>query len=44
LSAPFRPCSRWSIASIRPERLQARFAPEGAPAWLAKIQRIEPQD
>lgn len=39
LSAPFVPSSGWSIASITPERLQASFAPEGAPAWLAKIER-----
>jgi ubiquinone/menaquinone biosynthesis C-methylase UbiE len=44
LSAPFTPTSGWSTASISPERLQARFAPEGAPAWLAKIERIEPHD
>jgi hypothetical protein len=44
LSAPFTPSSGWSIASISPERLQARFAPEGAPAWLAKIERIESHD
>jgi ubiquinone/menaquinone biosynthesis C-methylase UbiE len=42
LSAPFTPRVGWSIASISPERLQARFAPDGAPAWLAKIERIEP--
>lgn len=44
LSAPFTTSFGWSITSISPERLQARFAPDGAPAWLAKIQRIEPQD
>jgi SAM-dependent methyltransferase len=44
LSAPFTPSSGWRIASISPERLQARFAPEGAPAWLARIERIEPHD
>lgn len=43
LSAPFTASFGWSITSISPERLQARFAPDGAPAWLAKIQRIEPQ-
>jgi SAM-dependent methyltransferase len=43
LSAPFTPSSGWSIASISPERLQATFAPEGAPAWLAQIERIEPR-
>jgi SAM-dependent methyltransferase len=42
LSAPFTSNSGWSIASISAERLQATFAPEGAPAWLAKIERIEP--
>jgi SAM-dependent methyltransferase len=44
LSAPFTPGSGWSIAAIRPERLQARFAPEGAPAWLAKVERLKPHD
>jgi SAM-dependent methyltransferase len=39
LSAPFTRNSGWSIASISPERLQASFAPEGAPAWLATIER-----
>ena len=42
LCAPFTSSSEWYIASISPERLQARFAPEGVPAWLAKIERIEP--
>jgi SAM-dependent methyltransferase len=40
LSDPFTANSGWSIASIGPERLQTRFAPEGVPAWLAKIKRI----
>ena len=44
LSAPFTPSCGWSIVSIRPERLQTRFAPDGAPAWVAKIERIEPHD
>jgi SAM-dependent methyltransferase len=44
LSAPFTSSSGWSIASISPERLQATFAPQGAPAWLAQIERIEPRD
>jgi ubiquinone/menaquinone biosynthesis C-methylase UbiE len=44
VGAPFTPSCGWRIASISPERLQARFAPEGAPAWLAKIERIEPHD
>jgi SAM-dependent methyltransferase len=44
LSSPFTPSSGWRIASISPERLQARFAPDGAPAWLAKVERIEPHE
>jgi hypothetical protein len=43
LTAPFTRSSGWSIASVGPERLQARFAPEGVPAWLAKIERIAPR-
>jgi ubiquinone/menaquinone biosynthesis C-methylase UbiE len=30
----------WRVASISPDRIQARFAEQGAPAWLAKIERI----
>ncbi len=44
LIAAFTRGSGWSIASISPEGLRTRFAPEGAPAWLAKIERIEPHD
>lgn len=44
LTAPFTAGSGWRIASLDPERLQARFAPEGAPAWLAKVERVEPHD
>ncbi|MDQ6841700.1 MAG: class I SAM-dependent methyltransferase [Actinomycetota bacterium] len=44
LSAPFTPGSGWSITSVSLDRLQTRFAPEGAPAWLAKLERIEPYD
>lgn len=40
LTAPFTPASGWSIASVDQEQLLARFAPEGVPAWLAKIERI----
>ena len=39
LAAPFRDRRRWSIVSIGPERLLARFAPDGVPAWLATIER-----
>ena len=41
LTAPFRAHPGWTIVSIAPERLQATFAPEGAPAWLAKVERSD---
>lgn len=40
LTAPFAAARGWSIASIGAERLLARFAPDGLPAWLAKVERI----
>jgi SAM-dependent methyltransferase len=40
LRAPFEGASGWSVASIRPERLQTTFRAQGAAAWLAKIARI----
>jgi SAM-dependent methyltransferase len=40
LTAPFTHNSGWSIASIGSEQLLARFAPEGVPAWLAKMERL----
>jgi SAM-dependent methyltransferase len=40
LTAPFTPSSGWSIASIDREQLLARFAPDGVPAWLAKVERV----
>lgn len=30
----------WSIAGVSPDRIQTRFAVQGLPAWLAKIERI----
>ena len=39
LRAPFRH-SGWSVTSVSPERLQTRFDAHGAPAWLAKLERI----
>lgn len=39
LRAAFKPSSGWSVASVSPDRIQASFAPRGAPAWLAKIER-----
>jgi hypothetical protein len=44
LTAPFTRSSGWKIASIGPERLQARFAPQGVPAWLAKIERVDSRE
>jgi SAM-dependent methyltransferase len=44
LTTPFTAHPGWTIASIAAERLHATFAPEGAPAWLAKVERIEPHD
>lgn len=44
LTAPFTRSSGWKIASIGAERLQARFAPEGVPAWLAEIERIDSRE
>jgi SAM-dependent methyltransferase len=38
LGAPFE-TEGWSITSVGPERLQTRFDPHGAPAWLANIER-----
>jgi SAM-dependent methyltransferase len=40
LRAAFEPSGGWSVASISPDRIQTRFHAEGAPAWLAKIERI----
>jgi ubiquinone/menaquinone biosynthesis C-methylase UbiE len=40
LTAAFRRSSGWSVASISPDRLRTRFDAQGAPAWLARIERI----
>jgi SAM-dependent methyltransferase len=40
LRAAFTPGTGWSVASISPDRCLARFAPQGAPAWLAKLERV----
>jgi SAM-dependent methyltransferase len=40
LGAAFERRRGWSVASISPERLRTRFDAQGAPAWLAKIERI----
>jgi SAM-dependent methyltransferase len=40
LRAAFPPSNVWSVASINPDRSHTRFDAQGAPAWLAKIDRI----
>ncbi len=40
LRAAFRRSRGWSVTSVSPERLQTRFNAQGAPAWLAKIERM----
>ncbi|MFL5968619.1 MAG: SAM-dependent methyltransferase, partial [Gaiellaceae bacterium] len=37
LRAPFR--SGWSVVSVSRDRVQSRFNLQGAPAWLARIER-----
>jgi SAM-dependent methyltransferase len=40
LRAAFTHWSGWNVASVRPDRLRTRFDAQGAPAWLATIERI----
>jgi SAM-dependent methyltransferase len=40
LRAAFTRSIGWIIARIEPDRCQTRFAAQGAPAWLARIERI----
>ena len=40
LSAAFKRSGGWSVVSVSPDRIQTRFDARGAPAWLAKIERI----
>jgi SAM-dependent methyltransferase len=40
LRAAFKPSSGWSVASVSPDRVRTRFDAQGAPALLAKIERI----
>jgi SAM-dependent methyltransferase len=40
LRAAFKRSSGWSVASVSPDRLRTTFDAQGAPAWLAKIERI----
>jgi ubiquinone/menaquinone biosynthesis C-methylase UbiE len=40
LRAAFKRSGGWSVAFVSPDRIQTRFHAQGAPAWLAKIERI----
>lgn len=40
LRTAFHPGTGWNVAAIKPERIETRFHDNGAPAWLATIQRI----
>jgi SAM-dependent methyltransferase len=40
LNAAFSPENGWKIASIKPDLIQTRYHDNGAPAWLATINRI----
>jgi 2-polyprenyl-3-methyl-5-hydroxy-6-metoxy-1,4-benzoquinol methylase len=40
LRAEFNPNNGWNIAAIEPDRIQTRFHDNGAPAWLATIERF----
>lgn len=43
LRAPFTPAAGWEVASIQGDLVHARFAPEGVPGWLARIERTDPR-
>jgi SAM-dependent methyltransferase len=40
LRAAFKPSSGWSVATVSPDRVRTRFDAQGAPAWLATMERI----
>jgi hypothetical protein len=40
LRAAFKRSGGWSVASVSPDRIQTRFDAQGAPALLAKVERI----
>lgn len=40
LTTAFKPSGGWKLASVSPDRLETRMHAHGAPAWLAKIERI----
>jgi hypothetical protein len=39
LRAAFHPGTGWHIVAVRAERVETRFHDDGAPAWLAAIER-----
>jgi SAM-dependent methyltransferase len=40
LRSAFNRSAGWAVASVSADRIQTRFRAHGAPAWLAKIERI----
>ncbi|WP_282777672.1 MULTISPECIES: class I SAM-dependent methyltransferase [unclassified Nocardia] len=40
LAAPFDHDPDWHVADIAPEIIETRFTPDGAPAWLATVERL----
>jgi SAM-dependent methyltransferase len=40
LRAAFAPSTGWSLAAIEPDRVQTRYHDDGAPAWLARVERM----
>jgi SAM-dependent methyltransferase len=40
LRSPFERGGGWSVVSVDADRCHTRFAPEGVPAWLARIERV----
>jgi SAM-dependent methyltransferase len=40
LRAAFHPDSGWSVTAVTADRLCARFAMDGLPAWLASVDRV----
>ena len=44
LRAAFTHSGGWSVASVSPDQILTTFAPQGVPAWLARIARISSQD
>ncbi|MGW5386581.1 class I SAM-dependent methyltransferase [Nocardia sp. NPDC003963] len=41
LNDALSPSTGWNIASIEPDRIETRFHDHGAPAWWARVDRVE---